>query len=370
MSENPGGENRQTTGMTPPRIGEVVSRDSRMRLIFGWPSDRNDGLKLSRLCIIGPPIGIGLGVVIVLLILHYQFNFYFTPEFINVIAASVASFSVWAIIRGSFGVKWVYRVLERAAESASQRTVLRLWLAEWAVFLFGPISLAGAGYVHFFGPRMGVTLAVESLLPAGTIVYLALFTRYSTRAFSNDMTRLLDRSEKHWNSQTQALTTAITALNSSLAVQSQVLKVATDTLDLDRKLLELEEARRQRLMPHLVIAMAIPTGILAVKHMEMRVHNTGMDGHGLAVFFGIHPNSMLQDRRTRIDSQDVAHFDFGSISVWPDTANLRVSCEVADTGGQKYRFAGEFQYQRNQQGLHSEPIVTPPYMIPTPEPIS
>ena len=233
--------------------------------------------------------------------------------------------------------------------------------------------------------RLGVALpptltTVELEILGFTIAVLILVAIYGSRssatqnrkmrdAFRTETSNLIEANQQHWAEQAKVLTDATSALRQSLELQGRELKVATDSLDLDRRLLELEEQRRQRLKPVIALALDIPTGSL-IKHMILTVYNAGMDGHGLVVFFGIQPQGMLQQTRTRIDAQQTTPLDFGDISQWPDSAVLSATAEVSDASGAKYRFSGQFQYDRNRGALGSSPTWSPPYLFPTPEPVN
>lgn len=371
MSGNPVDTHGQTSPVIQAATGLVGPRDSRLRLFFAWPSDRNDGSALSAWWILAPPISVGIGVIVIFLILHYRFQYFFTPEFIQVIVVTVVLYSAWAISRGSMGVRWVYPVLAKKADETTHRRILHIWVYEWAGFLFGPISLAGAGYIFFFGPRNGVTLALASLLPAGTIVFLALFTRYSTRAFSDDATRQLDRTAEHWREQTQHLVDATAALKQVVELQSGALDLTRAGIRLDEELLHLEterervriqgeEVQRRRLQPQIGLSLEIPDAL--IKHMNVYVHNRGMDGRNLVLFFGVTPSQVLQHLSQGITPQEVVHVDFGDIASWPADANLAITCEISDVLGNRYRFVTFREYHRSLSGGFvqiSAPTVSP-----------
>ncbi len=285
--------------------------------------------------------------------------------------SAVTVYSAWSVVRGSMGVRWVYTVLEKTREETEKRRILHLWVCEWAGFILGPISLAGAGYIHFFGPRNGVTLALASLLPAGTIVFLALFTRYSTRAFSDDVTRQLEKTAQHWKEQTQHLVDATAALRQVVELQSGAMDLTRTGVRLNEELLQLErererlriegqEVQRRRLQPQLGFSLEIPNAL--IKHMNVYVHNRGMDGRNLVLYFGIPPNQVLQYVAQGITPQEVAHVDFHDIAEWPTDANLAITCEISDVLGNRYRYVTYREYHRNLSGgliQTSSPTVTP-----------
>jgi hypothetical protein len=254
----------------------------------------------------------------------------------------------------------------------------RRWTLRGTIFIVAVLAATVGASLYFAAP---ITLALTSIeleilgFTIGVLVLVAIYgarasasqNRSMREAFQRETRTLVDANRQHWAEQTKVLADATSALRQSLELQGKELKVVTDSLDLDRKLLELEEQRRKRLRPILALALNIPTAPLAIKHMIVNVQNAGMDGHGLVVFFGIQPNQMLQATATRIDSQQTVPFDFGDISRWPASADLMVSCEVLDSMGAKYRSFGRFHYDRNYDGVTSSPTWSPPFLIPPPE---
>lgn len=280
----------------------------------------------------------------------------------------------------------------------------QIWLRNWLIVVGIPstvLILASATYLRSSGASLPTILtSTEAELIAVTLVVLALLSVYGAKSFGEDAAaivhtqreemnqmrrsfreetaRLLDRNAEHWRSQTELLAGAASALNRVVELQSGALDLTKAAIQLNQELLQLERERerfrlaeadveRKRLQPQLGVPLQVPQ-VSILKQMNVSVHNRGMDGRNLVVFFGVEPTQVMQWMAKGIDPQEVKSIGFGDIAHWPADANLTLTCEVSDTLGNRYRFVAHFDYHRNRAAVVSAPTVDPDEWI-YPDPI-
>jgi len=248
------------------------------------------------------------------------------------------------------------------------------------------------------GPEVFVPV-VEIGLLAVTIGFLALFTRYTARSFSIDVSQLgetyreaSDRATRSYVASTQDLTQAYEQSTSRLLakmdeqgerqakilaglteVLSKVLEamerqvqLAKQTQELEQKIVELrdeekrageareaqrEEARvrreedeRLRMLPRLGLRLVVE-GVL-IHHVKVRVWNRGMSGQNLEVEVAPEGESPRVHPGRSIGAQDIIAFDFGDVTGFPHRTRMSVACRVADAVGRRYRYDTRFEYTR------------------------
>lgn len=282
-------------------------------------------------------------------------------------------------------------VTQKSTGDATPETWLRDRLLATAV----PTAVLLIGTVVYLrsisAPLPTVISSAEAELIGFTLVVLALLSVYSARSFGTDAalivgtqraemgemrkafheetTRLLERNAAHWHEQTELLAGAASALKRVVELQSGALDLTKAGIQLNQELLNLEHERerlrqaevdvqRRRLQPQLGIRLEVPQ-VALLKHMNVWVHNRGMDGRNLVVFFGVEPTQVMESKAKGIDPQEVRRFDFGDIAAWPGDANLALTCEISDSLGNRYRFVCHFEYHRNHTGVISVPTVDP-----------
>lgn len=267
--------------------------------------------------------------------------------------------------------------------------VLLLGGAVSAVILVGTATLL----LKYGTQPATVVTSAEAELIGITLIFLALLSIYSAKsfevetdkivgsekiemnrvrqAFREETTRLLDRNAEHWREQTASLVDATTALRRVVDLQTGALDLTRTGIRLNEELLQLERDRerlrteeediqRRRLQPLLGLNLEIPEAL--IKHMSVHVHNRGMDGRNMVLFFGITSGQVLQFVAQGITPQEVAKVDFGDISTWPSDANLSITCEISDVMGTRYRYVTYREYHRNLSGgfiQTSSPTVNP-----------
>jgi hypothetical protein len=254
------------------------------------------------------------------------------------------------------------------------------------------LIVASATYLRWSGASLPLILtSAEAELIAVTLVVLALLSVYGAmsfgedaativhtqreemdqmrRSFRDETTRLLDRNAEHWRAQTDLLTGAAAALNRVVELQAGALDLTKAAIQLNQELLQLERERerlrlaevdveRRRLQPQLGFRLVVPQASL-IKQMNVNVHNRGMDGRNIVVFFGVDPTQVRQWMAKGIDPQEVKPINFGDIALWPSDADLTLTCEVSDSLGNRYRFVSHFEYHRNKAAVVSLPTVEP-----------
>jgi hypothetical protein len=247
--------------------------------------------------------------------------------------------------------------------------------------------------LHYGTEPATIVTSAEAELIGVTLVFLALLSIYSAksfavetdriigtqktemdsvrRAFRDETTRLLDRNAEHWREQTTSLVDATTALRRVVDLQTGALDLTRTSTRLNEELLQLERDRerlrteeqdlqRRRLQPLIGLDLEIPDAL--IKHMNVHVHNRGMDGRNLVLFFGVTASQVLQYVAQGIAPQEVVKVDFGDISTWPSDANLNLTCEISDVIGNRYRYVTYREYHRNLSGgliPTSSPTVNP-----------
>ncbi|MGH9440230.1 MAG: hypothetical protein ACRD22_20760, partial [Terriglobia bacterium] len=190
-----------------------------------------------------------------------------------------------------------------------------------------------------------IVTSTETELIAITLVFLALLSIYNARAFAgeadriveteqreleklrtafrDETTRLLDRNAAHWKEQTDRLVDATSTLKKVVELQSGALDLTSAGIRLNEQLLQLEQERerlrveeqllqRRRLQP--LLGLSLETPVTLIKHMNVFIHNRGMDGRNLVLYFGIQPGQVHQHLAQGIAPQEVAKVDFGDIS--------------------------------------------------------
>lgn len=262
-----------------------------------------------------------------------------------------------------------------------------------AVTIPSTALILGTGlYLASMAEQTPVIIAsVEAELIAFTLVVLALLSIYSARSFGADAEsivgtqrmemgqmrqsfhqeteRLLDRNAAHWREQSTLLAGAASALEKVVELQTGALDLTKAGIQLNQELLALEQERerlrqseeeikRLRLQPLLGLVLSVPQAAI-IKHMRVSIHNRGMDGRNLVVFFGVESVKVLQWQSKGIDPQSVLPIDFGDIADWPSSAQLSLICEVSDVLGNRYRFVSRVQYERHHTGVVSVPTVDP-----------
>lgn len=275
---------------------------------------------------------------------------------------------------------------------------LKLWFVLVST-ISGVLLIATGVTLRWMGLSVSEILtSLELEVIAATVAYLAVLSIYTTRsseaqseeiqrterlelqemrkAFREETSRLLARNEEHWKEQATALEMAAQALREGVALQSNLLDEMRKSLQLDQQLIELEKTRermrrdeeelkRRKLQPELGLGLVVPSGQLDIKHMKVFVHNRGMDGKGLVVWFGVEGSEGSFDSQaaTTIDSRLMLTFDFGDIKEWPDDAAYSMVAEVADVLGNRYQFSARVVYHRNRRMVGSTPFVEPSDMV-------
>jgi hypothetical protein len=258
----------------------------------------------------------------------------------------------------------------------------------------GALLLGTAGLLlHSQTQPATIVTSAEAELIGVTLVFLALLSIYSAKSFAleadriigtqqaemgevrqsfrEETTRLLERNAEHWKDQTAKLVDATTALREVVKLQSGSLDLTRTGIRLNEELLQLERERervrteeldvqRRRMQPLLGLNLEVPDAL--IKHMFVHVHNRGMDGRNLVLFFGAQTSQVLQYVAQGIAPQEVSKVDFGDIATWPPDANLAITCEVSDVMGNRYRYVAYREYHRNLSGglvPTSSPTVAP-----------
>jgi hypothetical protein len=219
---------------------------------------------------------------------------------------------------------------------------------------------------------LAFTLLILVLLSVFTAGSFSRDAREITTAFERDSVALLERSQRHWEDQSQSLERATAALEAvvklerdALQATQEGLRVSSTLLDLERQreAVRIEEARlrKQRIRPiPAFLPIILHTGTLA-KHVGVRLFDQGEDGRRVAVslHWGGQPGHSITRLMPALGAYSNQEFDFDDIDSYADNEEFAVTIEMADVDGTRYRSMGGFLYHRNRGLVLSDPYFEP-----------
>jgi hypothetical protein len=263
-----------------------------------------------------------------------------------------------------------------------EETLGRRLLVAYGLLLVAIASIAIVGVQTGTGIGSALTV-VEIVILAFTLLILVLLSKFTADSFSRDAQEitstfertsnaLIERSQEHWEAQSQALTNAINALQAVVELEREALRVTQDTLRVSTTLLELERQResiraeearlrKQRIRPIPAFLPVITHPGPVAKRIAIRLFNQGEDGRRVSVVlrWGANPNQSMSGVSPDLGAYSNREFDFADIDAWSDSEDFSVVVELADVDGTRYRSSGEFSYSRNRGLILSAPSFNP-----------